>query len=327
MKGWQVSRLGDPSDVLEFGELPDPEPGPGQVLVRVHAVACNFPDILVCQGKYQERPELPFTPGLEIAGEVVAAGEGARAAVGDRVLGTPPVGRGGYAELAVLDAASTMAWPEGMTAGQAAGLFVTYQTGVCALVQRGRLRAGETLLVHAAAGGVGSAAVQIGKALGARVIGTAGGPAKCEVVRGLGADEVVDYASEDLVARVKELTGGRGADVVFDPVGGDIFDLSRRVVAFEGRILVIGFAGGRIADAPTNHVLVKNYEVVGVHWGFYRTMAPERIDEWQGVIEDLWARRAIDPLVSAELPLDQAPEALRLLGSRGTTGKVVLLPR
>ncbi|MBW0091668.1 zinc-binding dehydrogenase, partial [Pseudonocardia sp. KRD-188] len=172
----------------------------------------------------------------------------------------------------------------------------------------------------------GSAAVQIGKALGARVIGTAGGPAKCEVVRGLGADEVVDYASEDLVARVKELTGGRGADVVFDPVGGDIFDLSRRVVAFEGRILVIGFAGGRIADAPTNHVLVKNYEVVGVHWGFYRTMAPERIDEWQGVIEDLWARRAIDPLVSAELPLDQAPEALRLLGSRGTTGKVVLVP-
>jgi NADPH2:quinone reductase len=326
MLGWQVRELGEPADVLEFGELPDPEPRPGQVLVRVHAVACNFPDILVCQGRYQEKPSLPFTPGLEIAGEVVAAGEGARAAVGDRVLGTPPMGRGGYAELAVLDAASTHPWPEGMTAGQAAGLFVTYQTGVCALAHRGRLRAGETLLVHAAAGGVGSAAVQLGKAMGARVIGTAGGPEKCAVVRSLGADEVIDYASEDVVARVKEITGKRGADVVFDPVGGDIFDLSRRVVAFEGRILVIGFAGGRIADAPTNHVLVKNYEVVGVHWGFYRTMEPARIDEWQGVVTDLWAQRRIDPLVGVELPLRDAPEALRRLGSRGTTGKVVLIP-
>lgn len=326
MKGWRVTELGDPADVLRFVEIPDPVPGPGQVLVRVHAVACNFPDILVCQGRYQEKPELPFTPGMEIAGEVVAAGEGARAAVGDRVLGTPPMGRGGYAELAVLDAASTFPWPDGMTAGQAAGLFVTYQTGVCALAHRGRLGAGETLLVHAAAGGVGSAAVQIGRALGARVIGTAGGVAKCDVVRGLDADEVIDYASEDVVARVKELTGGRGADVVFDPVGGDIFDLSRRVVAFEGRILVIGFAGGRFADAPTNHVLVKNYEVVGVHWAFYRKMDPARIDEWQAVVDDLWARRAIDPLVGAELPLDQAPEALRRLGSRGTTGKVVLVP-
>ncbi len=326
MRGWQVHALGEPAEVLEYGVLPDPVPGPGQVLVAVHAAACNFPDILVCQGRYQEKPALPFTPGLEIAGEVVAVGDGARTAVGDRVLGTPPMGHGGYAELAVLDAASTFPWPDGMTAAQAAGLFITYQTGVCALTHRGRLAAGETLLVHAAAGGVGSAAVQIGRALGARVIGTAGGPEKCGVVRSLGADEVVDYASEDLIARVKELTGGRGADVVFDPVGGDVFDASRRVVAFEGRILVIGVAGGRIAEAPTNHVLVKNYEVVGVHWGFYRTMAPARIDEWQAVVDDLWARRAIDPLVGAELPLDQAPEALRRLGSRGTTGKVVLVP-
>lgn len=326
MWGWQVRELGAPSDVLTWTELPDPEPGPGQVLVRVHAVACNFPDILVCQGRYQEKPALPFTPGLEIAGEVVAAGEGARAAVGDRVLGTPPMGRGGYAEMAVLDAASTFPWPEGMTAAQAAGMFITYQTGVCALHHRAALRPGETLLVHAAAGGVGTAAVQLGKAAGARVVGTAGGPEKCAVVRGLGADEVIDYSAEDLVARVKELTGGRGADVVFDPVGGDVFDLSRRAVAFEGRILVIGFAGGRIADAPTNHVLVKNYAVVGVHWGFYRTMDPPRIDAWQAQLAELWDRRAIDPLVGVELPLTEAPEALRRLGSRGTTGKVVLVP-
>jgi NADPH2:quinone reductase len=290
----------------------------------VHAAACNFPDILVCQGRYQERPELPFTPGLEIAGEVVAAGEGARFGPGDRVIGWPPVGRGGYAELVVLNADATLPWPDGMTAAQAAGMLITYQTGVCALHHRGQLRDGETLLVHAAAGGVGTAAVQLGKAAGARVIGTAGGPEKCALVKELGADEVVDYSNEDLVARVKELTGGRGADVIFDPVGGDVFDASRRLAAFEGRILVIGFASGVHASAPTPHVLVKNYSVVGVHWGYYRQMRPEMIPRWQQQLDELWAKRLIDPLVSTELPLDRAPEALRLLGSRGSTGKVVL---
>jgi NADPH2:quinone reductase len=326
MWGWQVHELGDPADALTWGELPDPEPGPGQVLVRVRAVACNFPDILLCRGRYQEKPALPFTPGMEIAGEVVAAGEGGLAKVGERVLGTPPMGKGGYAELAVLDLDSTLPWPEGMSAGQAAGMFVTYQTGICALEHRGRLQAGETLLVHAAAGGVGSAAVQIGKALGARVIGTAGGPEKCAVARALGADEVVDYATEDLVTRVKELTDGLGADVVYDPIGGDVFDASRRVVAFEGRILVIGFVAGRFADAPTNHVLIKNYAVVGVHWARYRVVAPEWIPRWQGRLNDLWAAGQIAPLVGVELPLREAPEALRRLGSRETTGKVVLVP-
>jgi NADPH2:quinone reductase len=195
------------------------------------------------------------------------------------------MGRGGYAELTVLDADATLPWPDGMSAGQAAGMFVTYQTGICALEHRARLQAGETLLVYAAAGGVGSAAVQLGKALGARVIGTAGGPEKCAVARELGADEIVDYATEDLVARVKELTDGRGADVVYDPIGGDVFDASRRLVAFEGRILVIGFVAGRFAEAPTNHVLIKNYAVVGVHWARYRRVAPEWIARWQGRFE------------------------------------------
>ena len=326
MWGWQVHELGAPADVLTWGEMPDPEPGPGQVLVRVHAVACNFPDILLCQGRYQDKPALPFTPGMEIAGEVVAAGEGAVAAIGDRVLGPPPMGCGGYAELTVLDADATLPWPDGMSAGQAAGMFVIYQTGICALEHRARLQAGETLLVHAAAGGVGSAAVQLGKALGARVIGTAGGPEKCAVARELGADEIVDYATEDLVARVKELTDGRGADVVYDPIGGDVFDASRRLVAFEGRILVIGFVAGRFAEAPTNHVLIKNYAVVGVHWARYRQVAPEWIPRWQGRLNDLWAAGEIAPLVGAELPLREAPEALRRLGSRETTGKVVLVP-
>ncbi|MBV9920257.1 MAG: NADPH:quinone oxidoreductase family protein [Pseudonocardia sp.] len=326
MWGWQVHELGDPADVLTWGELPDPEPGPGQVLVRVRAVACNFPDILLCRGRYQEKPALPFTPGMEIAGEVVAAGEGAVAKVGERVLGTPPMGKGGYAELAVLDVDSTLPWPEGMSAGQAAGMFVTYQTGICALEHRAALQAGETLLVHAAAGGVGSAAVQIGKALGARVIGTAGGPEKCAVARSLGADDVVDYATDDLVTRVKELTDGRGADVVYDPIGGDVFDASRKLVAFEGRILVIGFVAGRFAEAPTNHVLIKNYAVVGVHWARYRVVAPEWIPRWQGRLNDLWSAGQIAPLVGVELPLREAPEALRRLGSRETTGKVVLVP-
>lgn len=327
MRGWQVHELGAPGDVLTWhDDLPDPEPGPGQVLVRVHAAACNFPDILLCQGKYQERPPLPFTPGLEIAGEVVAAGEGAGAGIGDRVIGTPAVGRGGFAELALLDDAATLSWPEGMSAAQAAGMLIAYQTGYCALHHRGRLQPWETLLVHGAAGGVGSAAVQLGKAAGARVIGTAGGPDKCEVARSMGAEEVIDYSSEDLVARVKELTGGRGADVIFDPIGGDVFDASRRVAAFEGRILIIGFVSGRFADAPTNHILVKNYEVVGVHWGHYRQLAPQRIPQWQDALNTLWTQRKIDPLVGVELPLDQAPEALRRLGSRASTGKVVLVP-
>jgi NADPH2:quinone reductase len=213
-----------------------------------------------------------------------------------------------------------------MSAGQAAGMFVTYQTGICALEHRGRLQPGETLLVHAAAGGVGSAAVQLGKALGARVIGTAGGPEKCAVASAMGADEVIDYTADDLIARVKELTDGRGADVVYDPVGGDLFDASRRVVAFEGRILVIGFVAGRFAEAPTNHVLIKNYAVVGVHWARYRTVAPEWIPRWQGRLNDLWTAGKINPLVGLELPLREAPEALDRLASRGTTGKVVLVP-
>jgi NADPH2:quinone reductase len=213
-----------------------------------------------------------------------------------------------------------------MTAGQAAGMFVTYQTGYCALHHRARIQPGETLLVHAAAGGVGSAAVQLGKAAGATVIASAGGPEKCATASALGADHVIDYANEDLIARVKEITGGRGADVIFDPVGGDVFDASRKVVAFEGRILVIGFVAGRFADAPTNHILVKNYGVLGVHWGYYQRMAPELIPVWQDALVALWGQRRIDPLVGAELPLTEAPEALRRLGSRGTVGKVVLVP-
>jgi NADPH:quinone reductase len=324
MRAWQVTELGEPEDVLKLVEVPDPKPGHGQVVVKVAAAACNFPDILVCQGRYQDRPELPFTPGMELAGEVVSVGPGAALDVGDRVIAQP--GSGGFAELAVVDARKTWEWPDGMTAPQAAGMFVTYQTGYCALHRRARIQPGETLLVHAAAGGVGSAAVQLGKAAGATVIASAGGPEKCAVASALGADHVIDYSSEDLIAGVKEITGGRGADVIFDPVGGDVFDASRRVVAFEGRILVIGFVAGRFADAPTNHVLIKNYAVVGVHWGYYQRMAPELIPTWQDALVELWRQHKIDPLVGAALSLTEAPEALRRLAGRDTVGKVALIP-
>ena len=325
MRAWRVHELGEPADVLKLEEVAEPDPGPGQVKIKVAAVACNFPDILVCQGRYQEKPELPFIPGLEVSGEVVAVGQDAAAKVGDKVMGQTGLG-GGFADFALLHKENTWPWPDGMSAAQAAGMFVTYQTGYCALHQRARIQPGETLLVHAAAGGVGSAAVQLGKAAGAMVIGTAGGPAKCEVARELGADHVIDYSGEDLVARVKEITAGRGADVIYDPVGGDVFDASRKVIAFEGRILVIGFVSGRMADAPTNHALVKNYSVVGVHWGFYRKMAPHMFPVWQRELERLWAERKINPHVGAEMPLTDAVEALGLLGSRGSVGKVVLVP-
>jgi NADPH2:quinone reductase len=327
MKAWRVHELGAPADVLRFEEVPDPRPGPGEVLVRVDAVALNFPDVLLCAGLYQDRPPLPFTPGLEVAGTVVAAGEGAAYAAGDRVLGGPPLPHGGLAELAVLPAGGAWPVPDDMPASDAAALLITYQTAYVGLHRRAGLRAGETLLVHAGAGGVGSAAIQVGLAAGARVVATAGGPEKVQVCRELGADEAVDYRAEpDLAKRVKELTGGRGADVIWDPVGGDVFDASRRCVAFEGRIVVVGFTGGRIQEVSAGHVLVKNYSVVGLHWGLYRTANPAVVAEAHEALLRLYAEGAIRPLVSERQPLSAAPAALSRLATRQTVGKVVLLP-
>jgi NADPH2:quinone reductase len=322
-----VHQNGAPADVLRWDELPDPRPGPGELLVRVDAVALNFPDVLLCTGQYQERPPLPFTPGLEIAGTVLDAGDGAGYAAGDRVLGGPPLPNGGLAELAVLPASGAWPVPDGMPHADAAALLITYQTAVVGLHRRAGLRPGETLLVHAGAGGVGSAAIQVGLAAGARVIATAGGPEKVRVCRELGAHEVLDYRAEpDLVTRVRELTGGRGADVIWDPVGGDVFDASRGCVAFEGRLVVVGFAAGRIPEVPAGHVLVKNYSVVGLHWGLYRSMNPAVIAETHQALLRMYAAGEIRPLVSERLPLSAAPDALTRLATRGTVGKVVLLP-
>ncbi|MCB1017078.1 MAG: NADPH:quinone oxidoreductase family protein [Acidimicrobiales bacterium] len=327
MRAWRVHEHGAPADVLVLEDgLAEPVPGPGQVRVAVEACALNFADSLLCDGTYQEHPPLPFTPGLEVCGRVEAAGEGAGALLGARVVALTSLPHGGLATHALAAEHDVFAIPEALGAAEAAALPVAYQTGWFALHHRARLRPGETVLVHAGAGGVGSAAIELAVAAGARVVATAGGPEKVARCRALGAHVAVDYRAEDFVAAVREFTDGRGADVIYDSVGGDTFDRSRRCIAWEGRLLVIGFAGGRPADAPTNHVLVKNYSVVGVHWGGYRTRDPELVQRCHAELVALWEQGRIHPLVSAERPLADAADALAALTGRSTTGKVVLRP-
>jgi NADPH2:quinone reductase len=244
--------------------------------------------------------------------------------VGDRILAS--AGLGGFAERAVVPAAGAHRLPEGMSFEEGAALPIIYPTSYAGLVYRADLQAGETLLVHAAAGGVGSAAVQIGKALGARVIATAGGADKLAVAREAGADELIDYREDDFVVRVKELTGGRGADVIYDPVGGDIFDRSLKCIAWNGRLLVIGFAGGRIPEVKANRILLKNIAVVGLHWGAYVQHEPERIAETFEALFGLYEKGAIRPLIYKRYPLDRAAQALEDLASRKTYGKLILAP-
>ena len=327
MKAWQVSRHGEPQDVLELAEVPRPAPGPGQLLVRVLAAAANFPDALLCRGTYQVRPPLPFCPGVELCGEVAEAGPDVTGfSAGDRVIGGTVLPYGAFAEYAVMDAATTMPAPDGLDDAEAAPFHITYQTGWFGLHRRAQLAAGETLLVHAAAGGVGSGAVQLGKVAGARVIGVAGGPEKASVARELGADVVVDRHREDFVAVVKDATDGRGADVVFDPVGGEAFRRSTKCIAFEGRILVVGFASGDIPSAALNHALVKNYSILGLHWGLYQQRDPRAVLDCHTELTMLAAAGVIRPLISERLPLADVPDGLRRLADGATTGRIVFLP-
>jgi NADPH:quinone reductase len=327
MKAWQVRELGEPRDVLTLAEVPDPEPGPGQVLVRVLGAATNFPDVLMCRGGYQVRPPLPYTPGIELCGSVVSVGPGVTGfALGDRVIGGPALPSGAFAELALMNAAGILPAPDGLDDAEAAAFFITYQTGWFGLHRRARLQAGETLLVHAAAGGVGSGAVQLGKAAGARVIGVAGGPRKAEAVRALGADVVIDRHAQDFVEVVKEVTGGRGADVVYDSVGGETYSRSTKCIAFEGRILIIGFAGGQIQSAALNHALIKNYSIVGLHWGLYQTKNPQLIRDCHAQLSKLVAEGAVRPLVSERLGLEEVPAGLQRLADGDTVGRIVFVP-
>ncbi|MGZ4693635.1 MAG: NADPH:quinone oxidoreductase family protein, partial [Acidimicrobiales bacterium] len=286
----------------------------------------NFADTLLCRGTYQEKPPLPFTPGLETCGRVLVAPPGAPVEPGQRVIALPALPHGGFAEQAVAAVTDVFAVPDGMDDVTAAALPVTYQTGWFGLYHRAGLHEGETVLVHAGAGGVGSAAIQLAKARGARVIATAGGPDKVALCRTLGADIAVDYRADDFVAVTNDATGGRGADVIYDSVGGDTFDRSRKCIAFEGRIVVVGFAGGRIAEAPTNHLLVKTYGVLGLNWGTYRRLDPALVHRCHDELVALHAQGLIAPLIGSVRSLDEVPRALDDLAGRATTGKVVVVP-
>lgn len=323
MHAWQVREWCEPEG-LEWVEIEAPEPGPGQVRVRNRAAALNFFDILQIQGKYQVKPAFPFTPGAEIAGAIDAVGEGVTSwQPGDPVLGIPEIA--GFAEQTVLDASKVFRIPQGMDWAQAAALPLVYHTSYFALRDRGELCAGERLLVHAGASGTGMSAIQLGKAFGARVIATAGSREKLEFARRQGADHALDYRDAAWVEEVKGLTGGHGADVIYDPVGGDIFDLSLKCIAPAGRLLVIGFAGGRIPSIAANRILLKNIAIVGVYWGGKVKADRGYLARTQHAIEALWNEGKIRPAVSATWPLRELPDAMRALRERRVLGKAVLL--
>ncbi|UZI26921.1 NADPH:quinone oxidoreductase family protein [Streptomyces sp. VB1] len=317
MQAWRVHRNGEPGEVMRLEETDRPTPGDGQVLVEVRAANVNFPDALLCRGQYQVRPPLPFSPGVEVCGTTED---------GRRVLATPALPHGGFADYVVADEAALLPAPDSLDDAEAAALHIGYQTGWFGLHRRARLQPGETLLVHAAAGGVGSAAVQLGRAAGAKVIGVVGGPEKAAVARELGCDLVIDRRSEDIVAAVKEATGGRGADVVYDPVGGDAYAKSAKCVAFEGRILVVGFASGVIPAPGLNHALVKNYSVVGLHWGLYNTKDPAAVRACHDELTTLAEQGIVKPLVSERVAMAGAAGAVQRVADGTSTGRIVVLP-
>jgi NADPH:quinone reductase len=326
VKAWVVRELGGP-EALHFEDVEPGEPADGMVRIAVRAAAINFPDALMVAGTYQFKPALPFVPGVEVSGEVAVAPAGSGFKAGDRVMALLDSGgltRGGYAQIADALPQSVSRMPAGMSFDEAAGFTLTYQTGWFGLHRRANLQPSETLLVHAGAGGVGSAAIQLGKAAGATVIATAGTDEKVEVCRRLGADHAINYKTQDFAEEVKKLTGGSGANVIFDPVGGDVYDRSTKCIAFEGRIVIVGFTSGRIAQAATNHVLVKNYSVVGLHWGLYNARAPELVAPASRALFELFETGKIKPHISTRLPLAEAPQALAAVAGGKSTGKVIL---
>jgi NADPH2:quinone reductase len=320
---WQVREWCEPED-MEWIDIASAEPKSGQVRIRNRAAALNAFDMLQIQGKYQVKPPFPFTPGAEISGEIDAVGHGVDSwRIGDRVLGIP--GGSGFSEQTVLDASKVFRIPDGMDWAQAAAFPIVYHTSYFALKDRAELRAGEWLLVHAGASGVGMSAIQLGRAFGARVIATAGAPEKLDFARRQGAEHVLDYGDESWVDQVKQLTGGRGAKVIYDPVGGDVFDLSTKCIAPDGRLLVIGFASGRIPSIAANRILLKNMSVVGVFWGNHTREHPDYLTETQSALARLWEEGRIRPEVSNTWPLAELPKAMRNLADRKVLGKAVLI--
>ena len=322
MRTWQVEKLGEPIDVMKLSEADVPLVAPDEVLIKARAIAINFPDALLARGEYQVKPELPFTPGLELCGTVIEIGsEVANVTVGSRVVGSKI---GVLSEYSVLPGTAVFPAPEALSDVEASALFIGYQTGYFGLRRRAALQPGETLLVHAAAGGVGTAAVQLGKAMGARVIGVVGSAAKIEVATKAGADVVIDRSVDDFVTVVNEVTGGNGADVIYDPVGGDVFDRSTKCIAFEGRIVVVGFAGGSIGTAKLNHALVKNYGILGLHWGLYTARAPQLVVEAHAELTRLAQASQIRPIIGEVVPFANAAEAIQKVATGTTVGRSVV---
>jgi NADPH2:quinone reductase len=319
-----VCRSFGPIDSLAVEEVPDPAPLAGQVVIGVRACGVNFPDVLIVQGKYQFKPALPFSPGGEVAGVVEAVGSGVTGLhVGDRIIAI--AAWGGMAEKLAADASQVLPIPDGVDFVTASCVASAHGTTLYALRDRAKLRAGETLLVLGASGGLGLAAVQIGKRMGARVIAAASTPEKLETCRKHGADLLVDYAKEDLKARVKAMTGGAGADVVYDPVGGSATDAALRAIAWEGRLLVLGFTAGEIPKIPLNLVLLKGCSVVGVYWGMSVMRDPAHgraiLQEILGWLQD----GSLRPHVHVRVPLSRSLDALRAIEERRVQGKAVVV--
>jgi NADPH2:quinone reductase len=318
-----IARGFAPLSALEYGEWPEPSPGPRDVVIEAEAIGVNYPDGLIVQGLYQSRPPLPFVPGMEVAGRVVAAGPEVKGLkVGDRVAAISPLGA--YAERTVAPEASVMKLPDGMPAADACALLCGYGTSHHALKQRGRLQPGETLCVLGASGLTGLAAVQIGKAMGARVIAVASSAAKQQIAREAGADLVLGY--DNLKDALKEATGGNGVDVAFDPVGGEAFDALSRSMAWNGRLLVIGFASGTIPKFPVNLALVKGYSLVGVFWGNFTRKEPKLYADNMRELVGWYTDGKVRPMIEGEYRLAEAASVLERVLGRGASGKLVLVP-
>ena len=316
----------DPTGVeaLAWTEMPTPSPQPGQVLVAVAAASLNFPDLLIVQNKYQIKPPLPFVPGAEFAGVVQAVGEGVtHLRVGQNVACL--AGTGGFGTHALAPAALCLPLPDGFALVDAAAFTMTYATSHHALLDRAQLQAGETVLVLGAAGGVGTAAIQIAKAAGAKVIAAASTEAKCELCRSIGADTTLNYSREDLREGLKRLTGGKGPDVIYDPVGGDFAEPAFRSIAWRGRYLVVGFASGPIPALPLNLALLKGASLVGVFWGEFAKREPKANAAMMGTLVQWYGQGKVKPVIDSTVPMAELPAAYARMGSRGVTGKLVLV--
>lgn len=325
-RSWRVHRLGTPAEALRLDGVEARPPGPGEARVAVGAIGLNFPDLLVCAGHYQERPEPPFSPGFEAAGTVVEVGPGAPVAVGQQVTVVPELPDGAFQETLTAPGDQLYPVPASMPVTVAAVLHVAYQTAHVALHHRARLRAGDTLVVTGAAGGVGMAAVQLGRAAGARVVAVVTGAAKVAACLAWGADVVVDLEQGGLLGQLRAAVGPGGADVVVDNVGGGAFDDLRRVVAFEGRLVVVGFTAGGVGTVAANHVLLRNYSVVGLHLARYRREDPELLRRVHAELVGLWERGVIEPAIHRILPFEEAVDGLAMIARRQTIGRVVLVP-